>query len=293
MAGSYRFWLLKMPSHGLRGEVLNVGLLIERGGHFFARAGKRLEKIRAISAALDPGQIHDELDQIAISLSSSDLSSIEDHVASFSFLKCQFQGTFAPGDDGLTEHYISDLLTRYVDPEPSPPKPVHKRLTRLRQEMVRIFRTEKVLAKPSEGLDSHRIIYRHRLSEGVEADFVLKNGALHVVESVDASSPEISLQRCLYEIAMSTLTFEHARISFGNNSVRPRLVYQAASSLEKALAPSLYAAQHQGAELINWESAEARSTLIETLAALAESTDAKAKSPTLFHASALPKRHLN
>jgi hypothetical protein len=293
MAALFNFWLIKMPSHAMRGEVLNVGLLLEQDGHFLVRAGKRLEKIRSISAAIDAGQIQDELNALAIALSDCKAADVEHRVASFSFLKCHFQGSFDPGSVGLSEHYIADLLDRYVDPEPAPLKPVKKRHTRLRQEMVRAFRLERVLAKPSEGLESHRIIYRHRLAEGVEADFVLKNGAFHVVESVDASSDEVTLQRSLYEIAMSTLTFEHAKIGFGNNSVRSRLVYQASASLEKALTPSLYAAEHQGAEVINWKSGEARSRFIENLAKIAESTDPMRNVETLFHASALPRERIN
>lgn len=293
MAGFSRFWLLKLPSHDLRGEVLNVGLLVERDGKFFVRAGRRLDKIRAISAAIEPTDIEDELRYLESAVETCDIEEVEQRVASFSFLNCQYQGSFDPGSESLAEHYLSDLLMRYVDPEPAPPRPVRKRPTRLRQEMVKLFRSERILAKSSEGLESHRILYKHRLAEGVEADFVLKNGALHVVESVDASSTEISLQRCLYEIAMSTLTFEHARIGFGNNAVKPRLVYQASAALEKALKPSLYAAEHQGAELINWASDEARVSFVENFAALAESTDSRRNAPSLFHASALPIRKLN
>lgn len=292
MADSYKFWVLKLPSHELRGEVLNVGLLIEQDGSFSVRGGRKLDKVRAISAAIDPNEIYEELKEIQKALGEASSDEIEPFIQSMTFLECRYQGSFNPGSEELTEHYISDLLSRYVDPEPAPPKPVRKKSTKLRQEIFRLFRSERILAKPSEGLESHRVLYKHRLAEGVEADFVLKNGSLHVVESVDASSSEISLQRCLFEIAMSNLTFEHARIGYGNN-VRPRLVYQASAGLEKALAPSLYAVEHQGAELINWASNESRIGFLEGFTALAESTDAQRNAPSLFHASAVPTRKLN
>lgn len=293
MANYSSFWLLKLPSHEMRGELLNVGLLIEQDGKFIVRQGKKLEKVRAISAAFEPSDVAAELDQIQDALTNCDLEKVEQRIATFSFLQCRYQGTFSPGKAELWEHYVSDLMSRYVDPEPSPPKPVRKRPTRLRQEIVRLFRAERILARPSEGLESHRILYKHRFAEGVEADFVLKNGALHVVESVDASTSEVSLQRSLYEIAMSNLTFEHARIGFGNSSVRPRLVYQAPASLEKALTPSLYAVEHQGAELINWADSEARESFIHNFMALAESADERRRPPSLFHASPLPLRKIN
>ncbi len=293
MANSSKFWTLKFPSHELRGEVLNVGLLIERDGVFSVCEGRKLDKVRAISAAIDPTDILDELSEIEKAVQDCPMNDIETRLSSMTFLECKYQGSFDPGSEDLREHYVADLLRRYVDPEPAPPKPVRKKPTKLRQEMVQLFRSEKILAKPSEGLDSHRVLYKHRLAEGVEADFVLKNGSLHVVESIDASSSEVSLQRCLFEIGLSNLTFEHARIGFGNNSVKPRLVYQASSALEKALAPSLYAVERQGAELINWASQDSRMGFLDNFAALAESIDSQRNAPSLFHASALPSRKLN
>ncbi|NVD44909.1 hypothetical protein [Qipengyuania atrilutea] len=272
---------------------MNVGLLVESDGKFSVRHARKLDKVRAISAALDPSDLLNELNHVVASVKDCSFDDVAQRVAASSFLECNFKGTFTPGSNVLAEHYISDLMVRYVDAEVAPPKPVRKRPTKLRQEIAKLFRSEKILAKPSEGLDSHRILYRHSLAEGVEADFVLKNGAYHVVESVDASSTEVSLQRSLYEIAMSTLTFEHARIGFGNNSVRPKLVYQAPADLERALAPSLYAVEHQGAELINWASEENKVQFLEKFANLAISSEPKRNAPTLFNASALPPTKLN
>lgn len=293
MANSYRFWLIQFPSHEMRGELLNVGLLFERDGNFEVRTGRKLEKLKAISAAIDASDVETEIAELPGLLSGCSPEEVVSCLQSESFLAPIFKGEVVPPSADLTDYYFTDLMARYVDSEPAPPKPVRKRPSRLRQEIRSALLSEQILAHPSEGLESHRVLYKHKLSEGVEADFVLKNGSLHVVESVDAASENSTLQRSLYEIAMSALTFEHARINFGNNSVKPRLVYNATPQLETALEPSLFAAQHQGAELINWASSEARGAFLETLATLAESRDETKRGPDLFHASSLPRRQLN
>ena len=293
MADSYRFWLIQFPSHKMRGEILNVGLLFERNGKFEVRSGRKLEKLKAISAAIEPTDIEAEIADLPSLLDGCDPDDVGKYLSKESFLKPEFKGEIVPSANDLQDYYFTDLLTRYVDPEPAPPRPVRKRPSRLRQEIRSVFMSEKILARPSEGLESHRVLYKHRLSEGVEADFVLQNGSLHVVESVDAASETSTLQRSLYEIAMSALTFEHARINFGNTLVRPRLVYSASAQLEAALEPSLFAAQHQGAELVNWANIDARSAFVENLAELAESRDGISRGPDLFHASIMPRRQIN
>lgn len=293
MADSYRFWLLQFLSHDMRGEVLNVGLLFERDGTFEVRTGRKLDKLKAISAAIDASDVEAEIAELPDLLNGCSADDVISCLQSVSFLAPTFKGEVASLSPDLNDYYFADLMARYVDPEPAPPKPVKKRPTRLRQEIRSALLSENILARPSEGLESHRVLYKHKLSEGVEADFVLKNGSLHVVESVDASSDKSTLQRSLYEIAMSALTFEHARINFGNNSVKPRLVYNASPQLETALEPSLYAARHQGAELVNWANGEAREAFLATLATLAESRDENKRTPDLFHASSLPRRQIN
>ncbi|MBO9602100.1 MAG: DUF3037 domain-containing protein [Novosphingobium sp.] len=298
MAKSYRFGVLRFASHPLKSEVLNVALLLESEDGLQVRVARRLEKIRAISAALDVNEISEELNEIPKILNniSDDIFDSEFAVKMISDLTCftlSYRGDFDVSSPALFESVINDLMLRYVEPEPAQPKPVRKRHTRLRQDILQALRAEKILARPSEGLDSHRVIYKHHLAQGIVADFVLQNGAMHVVESVDASTETATVQRSLYEIAMSTLTFEHARINFENRHVKPRLIYNSSLEIEKALAPSLYAAQHQGAEIVNWASEKDRMQFLATFSSLADSTDEQKSHPNLFHASALPTRKLN
>lgn len=298
MAKSYKFAVLKFASNEMRGECLNVGLLVEGKNGLEVLPASRLEKLRAISAAIEPTEIAGELLELPELVTRFGFSPFEDggskdRLSEFTQFTITQSGSFEASTSDIYSFCINDLMKRYVEPEPALVRPVRKRPSRLRQDIKRALLTEKILARPMEGLESHRVIYKHQLAEGVIADFVLQNGAMHVVESVDATAENISLHRCLYEIAMSALTFEHARINFENQLVRPKLIYSSSRELERAMAPSLYAAQHQGAELVNWESADERNGFITSFVSMADSLRDNARQAAMFHASSVPKRNLN
>ena len=297
MVSRNKFIVLQFSSHALRREALNVAILMDTPEGLGILCGKRLDKVRAISAALDPSEVqHDLLGLpgflVALGITSVTDGALSDALQAYTCFSLGAHGEYTT--EAKTSHlWTADLLSRYVDCEPALAKPLKKRATKLRKNILQSLRFQKILAKKSEGLDSHRVVYQHTLSQGIVADFALQNGAMHILETVDASADNVSIQRCLYEIAMSSFTFEHARIAFEGRAVKPRLIYKASSVYEQALAPSLYAAQHQGAELVNWESDQARLALLDQLAALAESTDDRRNVPSLFHASSRSNRELN
>jgi hypothetical protein len=152
-------------------------------------------------------------------------------------------------------------------------EPAHARLRAKRSKLLTqvksSFRQERVLAKRDEKLDSHRIVSSFRLDEGLVADLVLRNGAMHVIETVDASGNEDSLRKAISEIGVAALVLERARMKFGNDQTHAKLVYSASSFLEKIARPSLDAAAHQGTQLINWASADERNKFIHSLTSMA------------------------
>jgi hypothetical protein len=157
-----------------------------------------------------------------------------------------------------------------VEPEPAPAPVATKRPTRLLRALKKALRTERILAKTGEGLDAHRVVANHRIAEGLTADLVLKNGEFHVVEAVDAGADETPLRRMIADVAVSALVFEQARMTFGEQHTAAKLVYRASSVVEGVLAPSLQAAEHQGAQLVNWESQDDQRKFLTYLTSLAE-----------------------
>jgi hypothetical protein len=275
MARFYKFSVLQFLANPLRDERLNVGLAIFHEDTIDVRSARRLDKIKAISGALDPGMITEALDAIVAidtAIRETGISSVDDRRAelnAFSPLSMSALGSFVAPDADLYEQQIASLLMKLVEAEPAPVDVHKKRSSGLLKSIKGALRAERVLAKAGEGLEAHRVVSNHKIAEGLNADLILKNGAMHVVETVDASSEEGSLRRAVGGVAVSALIFEQARMSFGEGQTRAQLVYTASSVMERAIAPSLQAAEHQGATLVNWESDDDRRALITHLARLA------------------------
>jgi hypothetical protein len=115
------------------------------------------------------------------------------------------------------------------------------------------------------------------LDDGLIADLVLRNGAMHVVETVEASGGEESIRKTVAEVGIAALVLERARMRFGEKETKGRLVYSASAALEHIARPSLEAAEHQGAQLINWDSADDRAKFIQSLTILATPIPSKRK----------------
>lgn len=295
------FAVVQFAAHPARDERLNVGLIIFHENSLDVRLSKRLDRVRTLSAALDLDQVRASLENLreldAYVRSSGALTAAERLAGIASLAPVQFSslGLLHSPSSSEYESSISALLQKLVEPEPAPQRIIRGRPSGLLSSLKKAFKHERVLAGKGDDIDSHRIIPKHPVGEGFEADLVLKNGRMHVFQVVDASSEEHSIRRIRGDIALSAMLFEQARMTFGKEGTKTRLVYQASSNVEAIAAPALLVAEHQGAELINWESNDDRLKFIHEVSSLATPIpDKKAnerKHP--IHASVQHKFHLN
>lgn len=295
MAASYKFTLLKLSPSDARGEVLNVGLAVFGPDGLDVRVGRRLEKTRSISAAIDYSELRGLLNNLRLvdsRLRDQGIDSAEDRLEKLSTIRplsfSEAPGNFVAESPSAYEDRIEAILKAMVDAEPMPAKIKQKR-SRLLTQLKTSFRQERVLARKDEDLSSHRIVPRFELDEGLTADLVLKNGAYHVVETVDASTDDDSrfLRKTIGEIGIAALVLETARMKFGEKETSARLVYAASPNIEKAARPSLEAAHHQGATLVNWLSADERNRFVHELSSLASPVQRKKTKPIAFRGPSL------
>lgn len=275
MGPSYDFAIARLEANRSRGERLNLAIVVFEADGLTVHTGKNLEKVRAISSALDRSVLEQALSNLSTldaNLRGEEALTLVDRLEalnSLSSVALSEPGRFVASGADAYDATIQRLLAQLVEPEPAPLRKVRQKKTRLFSAIKAAFRSEKVLARKGESLDSHRIILNEELAEGLNADMLLKNGAMHVVQTVDASQVERA-RGAIQDIGISALIFEQARIKFGEDSTRPRLVYSASAQLEKSIAPALHAAAHQGADLINWDSRDDRIKFIVDLSSLAE-----------------------
>jgi hypothetical protein len=268
MARSFKFAIARFTSGGSRDERLNVGIVVGHGAEVDVRLAKNLGKLRAISTAIDANVVS-ELLQNMVDISSQDtadalsvLISENDGPIAFSEL-----GEFVADTAAAYEERVSSILKALVEAEPSTPRSREKR-SRLLTSVKSVFRKERVLAQRGEDLLSHRVVPKYQVDNGLVADFVLKNGAMHVVETVDATGDEAQVRKAVAEIGVAALVLEASRMKFGQ-STTTQLVYAASPALERIAEPALLAAQHQGAKLINWESNADRESFVHMMSQLA------------------------
>ncbi|OYY77407.1 MAG: hypothetical protein B7Y43_11085 [Sphingomonas sp. 28-62-20] len=281
-----------------RNERLNAALAIFSDQGLELRIPRRLEKLRALSSALDVDGVRtaisqlEDFDKELLDQGCTDIGDRIKALGALSPFKLSSPSYFVAPTQAIYEESIARLTKALIDPEPARLRPVFKR-TKLLTLMKSAFRSERVLAKRGEDISAHRLVSNVVIAEGLNADFVLKNGAMHVIETVDASSDDLSVRKVVADIAVAALVLEQARMKFGENSTESRLVYDASVEAERVAMPSLEAAAHQGTRLINWASANDRNTLIDQLSSLAVPYDVKKSAKVEIHASTQHRFKLN
>jgi hypothetical protein len=293
MAPSYKFAIIRLAPDDGRDERINVGIVVFNDGSLDVRTPTSLDKVKAISAAADTTALRELMENLSTldaKFRDAGVNSVEARlqaVGSIGPLLLSDAGTFVAENATAYEDRVASIMKAMVLAEPATRKVKEKRSKLLKQVKV-MFRQERVLAKRDEDLSSHRIVSGFEMDEGLVADLVLKNGALHVVETVDASGDEGSLRKAISEVGVAALVLERARMKFGEENIKARLVYSASPLLERIARPSFDAAAHQGAELVNWSSADERNKFIHSLAALATPVPSKRRKARFTSGPILP-----
>ena len=299
MSRSYKYAIARFSTGSTRDERLNLALVILKENELEVRLPRSLDKLRAISAALDIDMVRDavqqlpDLDSYVRQQGALDPEARLNELAQIAAVSFSRLGEFFAPSADLYNQCLNRLVSQLIEPEAAPSRDLKRRNTKLLADVKSAFKAERVLARKGEGLDTHRIVMNHKVAEGLPADLILKNGAMHIVQTVDASSEEGSSRRMISSIAISALVFEQARMHFGDNKTKSNLVYKATSSFETIISPSLEAAEHQGATLINWESRDDRNRFIIEMSSLAEPLADFGKRAPNVHASVQPKFRLN
>lgn len=273
MAHCYNYAIVRLAPDETRGERINIGAVILSEDGLDVRISRRLEKARALSAALDVDMLRELVESLRgvdarLRAAGMDEAGRLEMLSRVGPLTLSAAGSFVFDSPASYESRVASLFKALIDPEPLPMR-IREKRSRLMTQVKRVFKQERVLAQKDESLDSHRIVPSFELDDGLVADFVLRNGAMHVVETVDASGGDETLRKAISDIAVSALVLERARMKFGDRQTKAQLVYYASPSLEKLATPSIEAAQHQGAIITNWASGDDRGRFIRSLSSLA------------------------
>jgi hypothetical protein len=271
MAHSYKFAIIRVAPDDVRDERINVGLVVFRDEGLDLRFAARLQKVRAISGILSLADIEaagvalEKIDQLA-SRHGGDAARY-DAIKRVGPFALSVLGEFSARDSEAYEQRVASIIRSYVDSE-VPARVQRTKRSRLFTIVKKVFRDERILAKKDEDLDSHRIVPGLEIDEGLVADLALKNGAMHVVETVDAGASTESFKRTVADFGVSSLVLGRARMKFGPKT-STQLVYSASVEMESHVGPSLAAIENQGVKIFNWASDSDQLAFVSGLAQLA------------------------
>jgi hypothetical protein len=266
--------VVRFVSDAARGEMLNVALLLFFDDRVEIRIGSKTDKIRSVSAGT-------EIELVLKLLRSIPSLLVEEIEEGFSpqEMIVQLRNKVPFGFSSVAEVHAANgavfeilvqrLMSRLVEPEPRYGRIKASRPSAVSKQMKAIFAKTGILADRTEGIDSHRVVTNFTIADGIVADFALKNGSLHVIETVDAGASDTNVRKAIQDVATANLVFQSAAIQFGGIPTSPRLVCDISHAIEKVMEPSLEVSHQLGVQFYNWRNLDHRRLLIESIANLA------------------------
>jgi len=244
---TFKYSLIRLTPNLEKGETINVGLIVYHGDSIDVRMSNSISKLRAIDKGLDGDYLED------LTNSLYDLSKAIDDVY---LLPKLFKGSLSLSDFGMFsldqnnsyENKVNELMNRLVNPHKKPYKRVNRKVFfDIKENFIR----SGIFSKYDEDLYRHKVVANYPISkeEGLNADFLLKNGKYHLTEAIDFRSENIKKQ--MGEAAVSALTISKANEIFDGN-VRSFVIYAAETTAqEKSAKHQLTILEKHSDNLIN------------------------------------------
>lgn len=253
----------------IRGERINLGMAVCQAGGWRVRihpdAYTRLRNLHPDFASLDLTNWARETDEMLARLKEIELQRhwletaggpvVVNGGGSLFHLEVEEQQT-------ALDKLFDDLVGRPPSTRRRPRKSVESRLY---GEVKRWFRSARVFSPRIEDINRHKIVpgYPVSVADNLFAEFALKNGVLHVVETIDLRGADKLTASRFGNVAAKALVLDQTRQTLGKSS--QRLVVTAASDY-KAVSPAISLIHKYADDVIAYESDEDRQRLADFLA---------------------------
>jgi hypothetical protein len=233
-----------------RHELVAVGLVILRDGAWDVRMLPSPEKLLALNPFFPTSGLVNIRKTVIAMLEGA--SNFEVARARFSRYGNDpglqpFVGQFQAIDDAQYESRVSLIMQRLVLP-PELTKSVEvkaKVQSRLRIKLRRQFKNEGLFSNNVEDIGNHKVVgpYPIIAEQGLFAEFALKNGAMHITETIDFDVQKGSLRSKSLEAQAKTLILSAATKQFGQDTKRYIII---SGSQRKHAKPSINLLDEQG-----------------------------------------------
>jgi hypothetical protein len=210
MAHIFKYAVLMAMPNRLRGERVNVGILVFLNDRLDIRFAE-LSKIRALAGGEWEAYANDVRQRLFRDLGAGERAEeairaspqIDPiiHASDISWLTVRSLDEY----EGRIKEILTNLVVR-------PKDEARPKSTRINTEISQQLKRLKVLAKPEESINDHRVVRDFYVSKEEEliADFALKNGKMHIAATLDLRKSFVRLD----EAALKAIILDKAKQKF-------------------------------------------------------------------------------
>lgn len=261
------YLLLRAVPDSVRGEALNVGIIVFANDDVSVHVSSEGWRLRALHPNLGELDLDEWADDLQVELSL--LPSEEARV----FMACAIKGAIqAPdepclifvNDQAELSSRVSHLMSRLVSvpsrafKTESQPHVIHR--SKLQNQLKAWFRTSKVYSSKVSDLSRGKIVPNFPIvaDSDLYADFALKNGAVHVIETLDLRGIDRPNKTLRGEAGFKSVLLDQARQVLSSEARRIAVV---SADNYSAVRPLIAMVERYSDDLIYMESSEDRQRL--------------------------------
>lgn len=255
-----RYITLACRSAPNRTEHVNVGVLVlDADNRWRVHIASDLRKLRAFDPSTSEEAVRAweaELPRL-LQGCEGDFAQAARTLRAFGYAVANVEpGSFSYHDHDSYVARIADILRAQVAPPAAARDKKREPASRLHHDLRESFKVRGWLGKR---IDAHEIVEHYPIGPLVEAEFALRNGVLHVLQTVDLRGGESSTKK--REVRAKALTLDMAR-----DVENDAMTYAVMAGADSALADDVQALlQRYSSRVWRWESRHDMDELIDTL----------------------------
>ena len=208
MNTTYHYVVLRLAPDPMRGEVINVGIVLFHDGEpprIIMMA--TLNKLRAIDASWDTPRLAEWTQNIqAILAHRPGVRAQVDALGMFGFCETDAVGSFMAATADELQTSIRAIRAQYVANKSAEDKPKREKRTRLQTALREQFKKMRVLGTAATDLAEHLVVPNVPVPgyDELKSDFVYKNGVYRITQTLDYNVAPDSMHNKLLEACMKS-----------------------------------------------------------------------------------------
>lgn len=196
-----------------------AGAVFHNGSKWDVRAGSDVHKMLAIDPTFKPQRLAHLRDFLARACSDArDIASVRSYLSASGASVClhSSEEAFVFSDDAQYESQIQAVMSESVDVTKA--RAPRRPRNRVRRDLRARFQALQLWSKQDADIERHRVVEQFMLSQdhGIVAEFALRNGAMHITETIDFALHTATAKRI--EAQAKTLVLDEAQRVFGDTT---------------------------------------------------------------------------